>query len=92
MSKYVRVHPAVAEEPETKHLRDGNRTWSHLIKDIYGRRVLFGDFESDDGAAFDFYHFRLQVMPDSCHCILTWSQAEELAETIIALVKKHRGK
>ena len=85
MDNYVRVHPALEEEAMADFKDGDGETWSHVIKDKHSGPMFFGDFEK-----FDFVTFALQI-GGVCR-EFTWSQAEELGETIIALVKKHRGK
>ena len=87
MGKYVKVHPALVEKPETKDFEDGDDTWSHVIKDKDGGSVFFGDFSPGGSEDFDFGLFRLFL--GVAYRVFTWPQARELGETIIALADKH---
>ena len=87
--KYVKVHPALEEKPAMEDFENGERQWSHLIRDADGDRLLFGDFYFGDCVDFDFNWFRLQVGGESGYLKFTWPQARKLGETIIALANKH---
>ena len=89
--EYVKVHPNVEGPPPPADFKDReDATWSHVIKDGIGDPVFFGDFDTDDGADFDFDLFRFQI--GEAYQALTWAEARELGETIIALADKHEGK
>jgi len=91
MGKYVKVHPNVGRQPVADNFKDKeDATWSHVIKDGVGDPVFFGDFDTDDGEDFDFDLFRLQI--GEAYRALTWAEARELGETIIALADKYEGK
>ena len=91
MGKYVKVHPNVKGQSAPEDFKDKeDATWSHVIKDLNGNSVFFGDFDTDDGGDFDFDLFRLQI--GDAYQALTWAEARELGETIIALADKYEGR
>jgi len=87
--EYVKIHPALER---TEDFEDGNATWSHVIKDITGDRVLFGDYRYINVSVFDLDYLRLRLPDQSNYRMFTWAQARELGETIIALADKHEEK
>ena len=92
MGKYVKVHPAlIKEKPAMEDFEDGDASyWSHVIKNLNGNSVFFGDFDTDDGGDFDFDLFRLQI--GDAYQALTWAEAREFAQAIIALADKYEGR
>ena len=89
MGKYVKVHPNVGGQPVADDFKDTCGTWSHVIEDEDGDRVLFGAHDCDDDGYFEFDSFRLRVRDANGFRVFTWTQARELGETIIALADKH---
>ena len=89
--KYVKVHPALTEKPATDDFENGSATWSYVIKDANGDRVLFGDY-SYNVNVFDLNFLRLRLVGQSNYRVFTWAQARELGETIIALADKYEGR
>ena len=92
MGKYVKEHPALAEKPATEDFKNGNATWSYVIRDLNGDRVLFGDYRYADAGVFDLNYLRLRLPDQSNYRMFTWAQAREFAETIVALADKHKKK
>ena len=90
--KYVKEHPALTEKPATDDFENGDATWSHVIKDLNGDRVLFGDYSYVNVSVFNLDYFRLRLPDQSNYRMFTWAQAREFAETIIELANKHEEK
>jgi len=94
MGEFIGVNPTLEGYPAQKEFQESDGSiWTHALVDENGTTIFFGDYAGaeEDDVVFSFCEFKFAIAKGSL-ARLTWAQARELGETIVALADKHEGK